>query len=1584
MSAAGAQSPSPSGPPKRKTRGQTKVSEAQLAAAVVLGMHRLVKQSTLYTTENEAQTRQIALTQRAVLGYGRRTGRNPKIFFTETSVFVCGRLLRAGRGVYEAALELGRILDRFGIDEVTVGFDVSTDELKQFQQHAAQAIRRSGLDLNAQRYSRIRLKKGVPPGTRPGKQDDELAPEERIIRTYATSVVVMRRFLQAVQQGIEQLPNRVRRIAQQFADLGAVQSPAFLGTTALYNARHEHAGRAVNTAMIALGMARQITDDKRLLARIALACLLYDVGVPRVFGTGPLGDDQVGLNMPNLIDDQYPELPAATAVMTTKLGGMSAVSKTTTVLIFEAIHVARHDVIDRPYGGVRAPTMEARIIAVARRFNEFIADPDEEHTADDAVRKLWHDAQDDAQKTAVRLLMGALGLFPTGTLVELDTGSIAQVERVSDEARHFSLPVVRPLMDASGGTGGGQPIDLAATAGQPDAPRITRIVGMDDLAVGHVRHEQAAPASAPAAPQNAFEAGAAAAYGFDEAPAASSDYGTQPAEQTPYPGDAYGSQYPNEGYGDEVSDVAPASQGSYGSHPGGGYPSAAPYGGADYGSAPAPPSQSSYAPYGTPSHGTQHPGQPARPTPGMGYEQSGGYPAPGSHPGAIEFDDGDSYDGDTAHALTARAPVAASVVERGYSDPRPLEQSPDEIDWDSAETNIDDDDDDDVPSMVLQAIVDGREGEEQEEEQGTSVFAGELQNMFFKKGGGPEGAPPNPAPRGPRDRGAAVDQTTGPARVGGAIAMGPPPNQAAQRSPIAPPATKQPLFARRAAESAPPPSAEPVPAPARRQLSTSDWLRDKLTQSRPTAQGNLEKTPLVHLLVYMLDRALTGTLMLVGDGAATNFIYLDRGVPSKARTHHAVAPLDRVLTEMNQLDPHTLARTQQEAKAAGCLHGRYLVQNGHVDAKTIQAALGMQVARKVESMLDMPPTTRYAFYGYENFLDDYGGPELYPIEPLSIVMGGVRRLSRGNVLLQTLHRLGNSPLRLRREADIKRLNLVEDERRVIELMRVRAMTLRDLVDRDVAPVGIVQHTVYATVIARFLNMGGNQKPPVGSETPPVDETWRAYLTSSKRTTMNASRRADAMRPQPRRSFGAMPAAGATPAVTVENQDGALPRRGTASTGPLAVPPRRAQGPASSSPGRGQPAPLPRRGAGSSGRGEPLPRRGSATGQGALPRRGTSSAGGAIPRHGSTTSRGNEAQQNPSIAPPPASNRPDRPRAARGSGPGGAPPRSSHPNAGPPSQPSAPSRPSAPQARTSSPGGARASSPGASGRPRARGASPPTRRVAAPEANELAAQAGRQGARKGGLNRDEVIRLAKKIDNQTFYEILGVEDTATPAAIQTAYFGLAKQWHPDRLPPNLVDLKTEVAKVFGRINDAFQTLSNTDKRREYQEVVQQGGGTARDREIVERAVDSALLFQKGEVLFKKGSYRQAEDLVRQAAEADPDQPEYRALLAWIQAHRIGPPDGMGEGETTDRYDRQIEILDGVLETEPEYERARFYRGTLLKRSGHVEQAYKDFRMVMQLNPRNIDAAREVRLYKMRQKQGGGQKGSGILGRFFKKK
>ena len=233
--------------------------------------------------------------------------------------------------------------------------------------------------------------------------------------------------------------------------------------------------------------------------------------------------------------------------------------------------------------------------------------------------------------------------------------------------------------------------------------------------------------------------------------------------------------------------------------------------------------------------------------------------------------------------------------------------------------------------------------------------------------------------------------------------------------------------------------------------------------------------------------------------------------------------------------------------------------------------------------------------------------------------------------------------------------------------------------------------------------------------------------------------------------------------------------------------------------------------------------------------------------------------------------------------------------------------------------------------------------------------------------------------QTLYEILGVAKTASADEIQTAYFAQARSWHPDRLPRDLGDM---AAKIFTRINDAYQTLSHVDLRKEYDSVVARGGGTAKDREVLERAVDAGLLFQKGEVMFKKGDYSQAEELLNEAVASDPDQPEYMALLAWIQAHRIQPP--TQESERRHHYDAYLQMLDTVISKDPQYSKAYYYRGALYKRAGQSERAMFDFRKVMELDPRNIDAAREVRVYDMRQNKKQNDGSGGLFGRFFKKK
>jgi curved DNA-binding protein CbpA len=442
------------------------------------------------------------------------------------------------------------------------------------------------------------------------------------------------------------------------------------------------------------------------------------------------------------------------------------------------------------------------------------------------------------------------------------------------------------------------------------------------------------------------------------------------------------------------------------------------------------------------------------------------------------------------------------------------------------------------------------------------------------------------------------------------------------------------------------------------------------------------------------------------------------------------------------------------------LHGEHLVRAGVIDRANLMEGLKVQADRKMAFLFALPGDTKYRFYQDVNVLEDWGGPEMIPLDTLPIIWSAVRARSDDPIIDATLRRLGTTTLKLHLKSDVSRFGFSPHEMAAIEMMRAVPSSLAGLVEARVVPRRTAELIAYTLLITRHLDHRADSAPPVGlSKTPSVNT-------------------------------------------------------------PVAAP--------------------------------------ASTAEGGVPVARVKLAARQVP-----------IEEAPSPTPP--------------------------------SEP-----------------------------------------LAAELSPELAAR------------RDVIVKRAEGIDREDYFAMLGIKQEGAPGDVQSAYFALAKLWHPDRLPPELSSVRDAASKVFARMSEAFETLSDAVRRKRYIDVMKGGGGTPEEANEIQAIIDAATDFQRAEILWKKRD-PSAEEFINRAYKSDPQQSDYIALYATVQLSKRAPDAPV---------DDLIKLCDQAIANGERCELAYFCRATLKKRIGRVESSIVDFKNAYELNPKNLDAAREVRLYEMR--------------------
>ena len=245
-------------------------------------------------------------------------------------------------------------------------------------------------------------------------------------------------------------------------------------------------------------------------------------------------------------------------------------------------------------------------------------------------------------------------------------------------------------------------------------------------------------------------------------------------------------------------------------------------------------------------------------------------------------------------------------------------------------------------------------------------------------------------------------------------------------------------------------------------------------------------------------------------------------------------------------------------------------------------------------------------------------------------------------------------------------------------------------------------------------------------------------------------------------------------------------------------------------------------------------------------------------------------------------------------------------------------------------------------------------------------------------REQLMAFGEKLESMSYYDVLDVLPKADARSIKTAYFRLAKTWHPDRLPKSLADLSAIASKVFSRIGEANQVLSDNARRAEYDQLMEEGAATDSDKTAVQQGVRATAAYRLAGAAMKKNDLNRAREQAKIAHQIDP-KPEHTALFAYLTCQDLQGRQDMG-------VDSLLDMLKAAAKELPQNVDVHLYLARMHKQHGKSSDARRAFAAVAKIDPKNVEAAREKRIFKMREDSGSGASSPrpSFMNKLFKKK
>ena len=118
-------------------------------------------------------------------------------------------------------------------------------------------------------------------------------------------------------------------------------------------------------------------------------------------------------------------------------------------------------------------------------------------------------------------------------------------------------------------------------------------------------------------------------------------------------------------------------------------------------------------------------------------------------------------------------------------------------------------------------------------------------------------------------------------------------------------------------------------------------------------------------------------------------------------------------------------------------------------------------------------------------------------------------------------------------------------------------------------------------------------------------------------------------------------------------------------------------------------------------------------------------------------------------------------------------------------------------------------------------------------------------------------MPPNIESEDYYEILGLDKRASLDEVKKAYREAALKWHPDKNPMDV----DEAQRVFNRISEAYQVLSDENRRRDYDRYGRADGRRVGGQDGSSGVSSRDLFPRDGFAAFGGGVFKNPDELFR---------------------------------------------------------------------------------------------------------------------------